>query len=111
MQLLHVHLGAHTPTAHTTFYRDRQALLWSDGKNEAVDIEGSNVTSFRYAPEYWQVRHNIVFRNSFVGNSANKFALDKDDGTSGFKELDNVLVFGGIKDRDGVSDILIVIPT
>jgi hypothetical protein len=69
---------------------DRQPMIWRDDKGQD-----------RFAPDYFRIQHNFIFRNSFLSNTANKFCLDKDDGSSAYLELNNVLVFGGIKDRDG----------
>eukprot|EP00051_Salpingoeca_urceolata_P029755 m.490929 g.490929 ORF g.490929 m.490929 type:complete len:941 (+) comp28859_c0_seq1:2-2824(+) len=70
---------------------DRQPMLYNDDQG---------VT--RIAPLTRQIVYNFVFRNSFRGPTSNKWALDKDDGSSEYYEANNVLLYGAIKDRDGL---------
>lgn len=42
-------------------------------------------------------------QRSFRGPTSNKWCLDKDDGSSQYWERDNLLLYGAIKDRDGLS--------
>eukprot|EP01050_Picozoa_sp_SAG11_P002575 SAG11_NODE_132_length_15459_cov_61.061979_5_plen_262_part_00 len=83
---------------------DRQPMLYTDPKTGAV------VT----APATRTIMQNFIFRNSFRGPTSNKWGLDKDDGSSNYDEAGNVIMYGGIKDRDGlwrvVRDNLIVFP-
>jgi len=71
---------------------DRQPMLYADD---------SGVTQLVPAPQH--IHRNFVFRNSFRGPTSNKWCLDKDDGSSQYRESDNVLVYGAVKDRDGLS--------
>lgn len=74
----------------TTNSWDRQPFLYLDANYEV-----------QLAPIPRRIHNNFVFRNSFRGPTSNKWALDKDDGSSNYVESDNVLVYGAIKDRDG----------
>eukprot|EP00656_Telonema_subtile_P039936 TRINITY_DN45016_c0_g1_i1.p1 TRINITY_DN45016_c0_g1~~TRINITY_DN45016_c0_g1_i1.p1 ORF type:complete len:787 (+),score=155.05 TRINITY_DN45016_c0_g1_i1:89-2449(+) len=71
---------------------DRQPMLWVDEATGEVQA----------IPSTRHVVGNFVFRVSFRGQTSNLWGLDKDDGSSNYYEADNVIVFGSIKDRDGV---------
>eukprot|EP01065_Artemidia_motanka_P001873 TRINITY_DN10870_c0_g4_i7.p1 TRINITY_DN10870_c0_g4~~TRINITY_DN10870_c0_g4_i7.p1 ORF type:complete len:835 (+),score=316.39 TRINITY_DN10870_c0_g4_i7:49-2553(+) len=73
---------------------DRSPMVWYDDAGELVT-----------APETRRIARNFVFRNSFRGPTSNKWCLDKDDGSSDYLEEGNVLVYGAIKDRDGLSRV------
>ena len=70
----------------------RQPLLYTD--------EATGEPALAGAPR--QVVRNLVVRTSYRGQSSNLWALDKDDGSSRYLEAGNVLLFGAIKDRDGL---------
>jgi hypothetical protein len=72
---------------------DRQPMLWRAG--------GAPDGALASRPAVRTVARNFVFRNSFRGATSNKWALDKDDGSSNYDEAGNVLLYGAVKDRDG----------
>ena len=73
---------------------DRQPMIWL--------ADGSPTGQLTTAPAMRRIRGNMVFRNSFRGPTSNKWCLDKDDGSSDYEEEGNVLLYGAIKDRDGL---------
>ena len=64
--------------------------------------DGSPFGELTTAPAVRRIARNMVFRNSFRGPTSNKWCLDKDDGSSNYEEEGNVLLYGAIKDRDGL---------
>ena len=72
---------------------DRQPMLWRAG--------GAPDGALASRPAVRAIARNFVFRNSFRGATSNKWALDKDDGSSNYDEAGNVLLYGAVKDRDG----------
>lgn len=84
---------------------DRQPMLYKDPQNDEIVLT---------APATRSIARNFVFRNSFRGPTSNKWGLDKDDGSSNYDEVGNVIMYGGIKDRDGLWRVargnLIVLP-
>lgn len=75
----------------TTNSWDRAPMIWLDDNEEIAN-----------APETRHIVRNFVFRNSFRGATSNKWCLDKDDGSSNYLEEGNVLIYGAVKDRDGL---------
>lgn len=73
---------------------DRQPMIWH--------ANGSPTGQLTTAPAIRRIARNLVFRNSFRGPTSNKWCLDKDDGSSNYEEEGNVLLYGAIKDRDGL---------
>ena len=74
---------------------DRQPMLWR--LHGDVEAELSSIAAVRsIGPS------NFVFRNSFRGATSNKWALDKDDGSSNYDEHGNIILYGASKDRDGL---------
>lgn len=73
---------------------DRQPMIWLK--------DGSPSGELTTAPADRRITRNMVFRNSFRGPTSNKWCLDKDDGSSNYEEEGNVLLYGAIKDRDGL---------
>ena len=51
------------------------------------------------------IHHNLIIRASFNGDSMNLYCIDHDDGSSMYNDTDNVLVYGGIKFREGLSKL------
>ena len=76
---------------------DRQPFLYSSTN---VD-HGSNV--LQLSPETHHLRGNFIFNRNFVGSSHGLYCIDHDDGSSQYNDSGNVLVYGGIKYRDGVN--------
>ena len=90
---------------HGTFNSwDRQPWLYSK-----TDQPGGELA---LSPGTHQLRANFIFNTNFLGQSNGMYCFDHDDGSSQYNDTGNVLVYGGVKYRDGVnrsvSDNLIV---
>ena len=74
---------------------DRQPWLWSK-----TDMPGSDL---ELSPATHQLKNNFIFNTNFLGISHGLYCIDHDDGSSQYNDTGNVLVYGGIKYRDGVN--------
>ena len=59
--------------------------------------------SLQMVPQQSHIRNNFIVRTSFLGPSKNLYCIDHDDGSSMYNDTDNLLVYGGIKFREGLS--------
>eukprot|EP00118_Oscarella_pearsei_P004070 m.16912 g.16912 ORF g.16912 m.16912 type:complete len:817 (+) comp27198_c0_seq1:101-2551(+) len=81
---------------HGTFNSwDRQPWLYSD-----TDLPSG---SLKLSPEMHHLRGNFIFNGNFIGHSNGLYCIDHDDGSSQYNDSGNVLVYGGVKYRDGVN--------
>ena len=74
---------------------DRQPWLYSK-----TDQPGGELA---LSPGTHQLRGNFIFNTNFLGHSNGLYCIDHDDGSSQYNDTGNVLVYGGVKYRDGVN--------
>lgn len=74
---------------------DRQPFLYSPTDS------GSDVLCL--SPETHRLWGNFIFNKNFIGPARGLYTIDHDDGSSQYDDRGNVLVYGGIKYRDGVN--------
>lgn len=74
---------------------DRQPFLYSPTDRESGVLGLS--------PETHLLWGNFIFNTNFIGSAHGLYCIDHDDGSSQYDDRGNVLVYGGIKYRDGVN--------
>ena len=62
-------------------------------------------TGVEMVPHRFAIRGNFVVRTSYRGPSKNLYCIDHDDGSSMYNDTGNVLVYVGIKHREGLSKL------
>ena len=71
---------------------DRQPFLYKDKTG----------SSWKLTPEPHQLRGNLCFNTNFRGTTHSGYCFDLDDGSSQYNITGNVMVYGGVKVRDGI---------
>lgn len=73
---------------------DRQPYVY---KNPLSESDGWQLT-----PAVHQLRGNLIFNTNFKGSTRSGYCIDLDDGSSQYNITGNVMVYGGVKVRDGI---------
>jgi hypothetical protein len=77
---------------------DRQPYVY---RADEDDLEGKG--TLLISPQTQLIANNFMFNVNYHGQSCGSINLDHDDESSQYNDVDNVLVFGGIKFFDGIN--------